>query len=69
MRKKSSGTKAQRQNQNVRRLSMKIKKFKAKGKSTVGLEKELGYCMGEDRPTFKTGRVADARIRTRKYEG
>jgi hypothetical protein len=48
---------------------MKIKKFKAKGKSIVGLEKELGYCMGEDRPKFKTGRDADARTRSRKYEG
>ena len=63
------GTKAQRQNKHVRRLSMKIKKFKEKGKSIVGLEKELGYCMGEDRPKFKTGRDADARIRSRKYDG
>ena len=57
------GTKAQRQNQHVRRLNMKIKKFKAKGKSTEGLEKELGYMMGEDRPTFKTGRDADPRLK------
>jgi hypothetical protein len=42
---------------------MKIKKFKAKGKDTSGLEKELGYMTGDDRPAFKTGREADARLR------
>ena len=57
------GTKAQRQNQHVRRLNMKIKKFKAKGKDVTGLEKELGYMMGDDRPNFKTGREADRRLR------
>ena len=61
----SRGSKSQRQNQHVRRLNMKIKKFQAKGKDTTGLEKELGYMMGDDRPTFKTGREAD--IRLRKY--
>ncbi len=61
----SRGTKAQRQNQHVRRLNMKIKKFKAKGKDTTGLEKELGYMMGDDRPTFKTGQAADSRLKKR----
>jgi len=42
---------------------MKIKRFKARGKSTAGLEKELGYMMGDDRPTFKTGRDSDRRLK------
>ncbi len=63
----SRGSKAQRQNKHVRRLNMKIKKFKAAGKNTEGLEKELGYMMGDDRPTFKTGRDADPRLK--KYNG
>ena len=53
------GTKHQRQNQYVRRLEAKIRKFKKKKKDTTGLEKELGYVMGELRPTFKTGREAN----------
>ncbi len=57
------GSKSQRQNQHVKRLERKIKKFKAKGKSVTGLEKELGYMMGESRPDFKTGRDADARLK------
>ncbi len=61
------GSKAQRQNQHVKRLERKIKKFKAKGKDITGLEKELGYMMGEDRPTFKTGRECDPRFKG--YEG
>ena len=63
----SKGSKSQRQNQHVRRLNMKIKKFKAKGKDVTGLEKELGYMMGDDRPTIKTGRDADPRLK--KYNG
>jgi hypothetical protein len=43
---------------------MKIKKWKAKEKDTSGLEKELGYSTGElDRPTFKTGRDIDPRLK------
>ena len=61
----SRGSKPQRQNQHMRRLNMKIKRFKAKGKDTTGLEKELGYVMGETRPTFKTGRDADVRLKKR----
>ena len=58
------GSKAQRQNQHVRRLMKKIKRFEAKGKSTEGLTKELSYCMGEtDRPEFKTGRDCDPRLK------
>lgn len=59
----AKGSKSQRQNKHVRRLNMKIKKFKAKGKDTTGLEKELGYMMGDDRPTFKTGREVDPRLK------
>ena len=57
------GTKAQRQNQHTKRLESKIRRFKKKGKSTEGLEKELGYMMGEDRPEFKTGRDTDQRLK------
>tara|TARA_B100000131_G_scaffold168602_1_gene162982 strand:+ start:7639 stop:7827 length:189 start_codon:yes stop_codon:yes gene_type:complete len=57
------GSKPQRQNQHVKRLERKIRKFKAKGKSTVGLEKELSYMEGEERPSFKTGRDADPRLK------
>ncbi len=57
------GSKAQRQNQHIKRLERKIKKFKAKGKSTTGLEKELGYCMGDERPAFRTG--SDASLSTK----
>ena len=37
--------------------------FKKNKKNTEGLEKELGYCMGDDRPAFKTGREADPRFK------
>ncbi len=52
------GSKSQRQNQYVKRLEAKIRKFKKTGKSTAGLEKELGYMMGESRPGFTTGHAA-----------
>ena len=53
------GTKAQRQNQHVRRLMMKIARFEKKGWSTKGLRRELGYCTGEfPRPPHKTGSEA-----------
>ena len=56
------GSKAQRQNQHVKRLLSKIKRFEGKNKSTEGLQKELAYCIGEaERPSFKTGREADPR--------
>ena len=58
------GSKLQRQNQHQRRLKGKIKRWKAKGKDTTGLEKELGYSTGElDRPTFNTGRECDPRLK------
>ena len=57
------GSKSQRQNQHVRKLNSKIKKFKKAGKNTARLEKELGYMMGDDRPTFNTGRDADPRLK------
>ena len=57
------GSKIQRQNQHIKRLEKKIRQFKKKKKSTVGLEKELGYMLGEDRPEFKTGKETDPRLR------
>ena len=59
------GTKAQRQNQHIKRLEAKIRKFKKRGKSTDGLEKELGYMSGEPRPEFKTGAAANPSQRRR----
>ncbi len=62
--KRQSGTKAQRQNQHVRRLMIKINRFKKREWSTAGLEKELAYCTGEaERPSFATGREADPRLK------
>ena len=61
------GSKAQRQNQHTRRLASKIRKFEKKGKSTAGLEKELSYMLGEERPAFKTGREVDPRFK--RYNG
>ncbi len=52
------GSKSQRQNQHVKKLESKIRRFKAKGKSTAGLERELGYMTGDPRPEFKTGQAA-----------
>ena len=57
------GSKTQRQNQHAKRLYSKIRRFEKKGRSTEGLEKELGYMMGEKRPAHKTGRDADARLK------
>jgi len=60
------GSKAQRQNQHVKRLMAKIRKFKKKEKSVEKLEKELAYVLGDkERPSFRTGREADARHRKR----
>jgi len=42
---------------------MKIKRRKAKGRNTDKLEKELGYCMGDPRPEFKTGKDVDPRFK------
>jgi hypothetical protein len=57
------GSKTQRQNQHVRRLEAKIKRHKSKGRDTSKMEKELGYCTGDSRPEFKTGRDADPRLK------
>jgi hypothetical protein len=57
------GSKSQRQNQHIKRLESKIKKFEKKNRSTEGLEKELGYMLGEPRPAFKTGRDCDLRYK------
>ena len=62
------GSKLQRQNQHRRRLISKIKRWKAKGKDTVGLEKDLGHSSGKlDRPTFRSGRDCDPRLK--KWQG
>ena len=59
-----SGTKAQRQNQHMRRLMMKINRHKARGWNVSGLEKELAFCTGDkERPSFATGREADPRLK------
>jgi len=62
------GSKAQRQNQHLRKLMSKIRKFEKADKNTAGLQKELSFCMGEtDRTAFKTGREADPRLK-KKYD-
>ena len=62
----SRGSKAQRQNQHIKKLESKIRKFKKAGKAVEKLEKELGYMMGEPRPEFKTGHEAHANYKTRR---
>ena len=62
----SKGSKPQRQNQHTKCLESKIRKFKKSGKNIAGLEKELGYMLGETRPEFKTGRDADPRLKKHK---
>jgi hypothetical protein len=63
------GSKLQRQNQHRRRLMSKIKRWKAKEKDTTGLEKELGYSTGKlDRPTCRSGRDTDPRLKRWKSE-
>jgi len=57
------GTKEQRQNQHVKRLEHKMRKFQKAGRCTKGLTKELGYMMGEPREAHKTGRDADPRLK------
>ena len=58
------GSKAQRQNQHVRKIMRKIAKFQKKGWPTVKMEKELAYCTGgAERPTFKSGRDTDPRLK------
>lgn len=58
------GNKQQRKNQHVRRLRQKIKKFEAKGWSTLGLLKELDVTLGKSpRPEHATGAAVDPRLR------
>lgn len=62
------GSKLQRQNRHQRRLKMKIKRWKRQEKDTTGLEKDLGYSSGKlDRPTFRSGRDCDPRLK--KWKG
>jgi hypothetical protein len=58
------GTKAQRQNQHMKKLMLKIKKFEKQGKPVDKLKKELSFVVGEkDRPAFKTGKEADPKFK------
>ena len=58
------GSKAQRQNQHLRRLMSKADRFKKAGKSTAGLEREIAFVTKDsERPAFKTGREADPRLK------
>tara|TARA_Y100000310_G_scaffold9417_1_gene9857 strand:+ start:35377 stop:35580 length:204 start_codon:yes stop_codon:yes gene_type:complete len=58
------GSKAQRQNQHMKKLMLKIKKFEKQGKSVDKLKKELSFAVGEkDRPAFKTGKEADPKFK------
>ncbi len=57
------GSKAQRQNQHIKRLERKIRQFEKKGLNTEKLQKEKGYAEKGGRPEFRTGREADPRIK------
>ena len=58
------GSKSQRQNQHMRHLMAKIRKFEKCGKNTDGLKRELAYVAGDEkRPSFKTGRDTDPRLK------
>lgn len=58
------GSKAQRQNQHIKRIEKKIKKKEKRGLPTDKLEQELEYLLGgAERPPFKTGRDADPRLK------
>ena len=61
---RQTGSKAQRQNQHMRRLMSKIKRHGSRGLDTSKMEKELAYCIGDtERPAFKTGRESDPRLK------
>mgnify|MGYP001252225709 CR=1 FL=1 len=61
---RQTGSKAQRQNQHVRKLMIKLNRHKSRGWNTDGLEKELAFCTGEkERPSFRTGREVDPRLK------
>ena len=62
------GSKAQRQNQHMKRIERKMRQFQKAGKCTKGLTKELGYMMGESRPEHKTGRDADPRLKKYRHD-
>ena len=56
------GSKAQRQNQHLRRLMMKKARHEKRGWNTDGLAREIAYVSGDkERPAHNTGRVADPR--------
>jgi len=57
------GSKSERQNKHVKCLERKIRQFSKRGKSVSGLEKELGFMSGEDRPAFKTGKEVDPKYK------
>lgn len=58
------GSKAQRQNQHLRRLMMKKARHEKRGWNTDGLAREIAYVCGEkERPAHKTGRIADNRMK------
>ena len=62
------GSKPQRQNQHMKKVMAKIKKFEKQNKSVDGLKKELNYIMGDTkRPAFKTGREADSRLKKKRH--
>lgn len=58
------GSKAQRQNQHLRRLMTKMARHEKRGWNTDGLAREIAYVSGEkERPAHDTGRVADERMK------
>ena len=62
----SKGSKPQRQNQYMKRLMAKIRKFEKQGKAVEKLKKELAFVVGDaERPKFKTGVDANSRLKKR----
>ena len=65
-----SGTKAQRQNQHMRKLMIKINRFDKRKWNTAGLKKELAYCTGDaNRSSFPTGRATDPKLKKHHSAG
>lgn len=62
------GSKAQRQNQHLRRLTMKVARHEGRGWNTDGLKREIARMEGADRKAHLTGREADPRFGKRKVE-
>ena len=62
------GSKLQRQNQHLRRLTMKVARHEKRGLNTDGLKREIARMEGAERKAHATGRDVDPRYGKRKVE-